>query len=142
MSVTAYISKIWNDAFSRALAIIIVSFLGFLGMMFLKIIPKIFIDNILRYWKYIVLVVSIILNIIQFVLYQKMVSRNKNLIFESKAYWLQKKDGTKDGPFCSNCWDTKKLMVRLHVSDSHHECPNCKFEFNYPEMSGVGAYVG
>lgn len=138
MSVTTYISKIWNDAFSRALAIVIVSFLGFLGMVFLKIIPKSFLDNIFQYWKYIVIIASLMLNVIQFILYQKIVSKKKNLIFEAKAYWVQKKDGTKEGPFCSNCWDTKKLMVRLHVRDSHHECPNCKFEFNYPDDKIVG----
>jgi hypothetical protein len=40
-----------------------------------------------------------------------------------KAYWSNKTDGKKDGPFCSNCWNTKKLTVRLHVNGPYHLCP-------------------
>ena len=38
---------------------------------------------------------------------------NKNIIFEKGAYFEAKEDGTKDGPFCSVCWDKDKQKIRL-----------------------------
>lgn len=63
----------------------------------------------------------------------------EGLIFEGKAYWFKNSEGIKEGPFCSNCWDVKKLSVRLHVDGTYHFCPNCKVEFRYPPDSSVGA---
>ena len=62
----------------------------------------------------------------------------ESLTFEGKAYWSNKTDDKKDGPFCSNCWDTKKLTVRLHVNGPYHICPNCKVNFIYPDDDFVG----
>lgn len=30
------------------------------------------------------------------------------LVYEDKAYWVKMED-SKDGPFCSSCWDAKQL---------------------------------
>ncbi len=51
----------------------------------------------------------------------------ENLIPERNMYWVEK-DRKKDGPFCTNCWDTGQKLVRLHESITHSgiQCPNCK----------------
>ncbi len=41
----------------------------------------------------------------------------ENLIFEKNAYWLEKENGEKDGPFCSVCWDADEKLIRLRVGD-------------------------
>lgn len=44
------------------------------------------------------------------------------LTYKENAYWRNT-----DGPFCTNCWDTKKLLVRLNSVDNiKGQCPNCK----------------
>ena len=51
----------------------------------------------------------------------------ETLIPDGNAYWIQK-DGLKDGPFCTSCWDSERKLMRLHesqVSDNLH-CPKCK----------------
>jgi hypothetical protein len=65
-------------------------------------------------------------------LHEKLELKEK-LIYENNAYWIKKDDDSKDGPFCSNCWDTKNLTVRMLIYDNeekYHSCPNCKFGFN------------
>jgi hypothetical protein len=55
-----------------------------------------------------------------------------SLVYEYNAYWISNCDGTKDGPYCSNCWDTEQKTVRMLVdweSAKRHTCPNCKFQF-------------
>lgn len=65
---------------------------------------------------------------------------NKNIIFEKGAYFELKQDGTKEGPFCSVCWDKDKKLIRLketrvgwydsinNIDDTHQVeiCPICK----------------
>lgn len=62
------------------------------------------------------------------------------LIPEHNAYWMKDDDGKLDGPFCSNCWDVNKLLVRMYFSiyESKHEnmeysCPNCKIGIIKPK---------
>lgn len=32
-----------------------------------------------------------------------------------------------EGPYCSPCWDTRGILVRLHVRADHYpQCPSCK----------------
>ncbi len=48
------------------------------------------------------------------------------LLFESDAYWILK-DGKKDGPFCSGCWDRDNKLIRMHsYNKTKHACPACK----------------
>lgn len=51
----------------------------------------------------------------------------ENLTAENNMYWLNK-DGKKDGPFCTNCWDAEQRLMRLHKSVTHNgiQCPKCK----------------
>ena len=48
------------------------------------------------------------------------------LVSERNVYWIEK-DGVRDGPFCTRCWDDEHKPIRLHkseVSDRLH-CPKC-----------------
>lgn len=50
----------------------------------------------------------------------------ENLTFRDNAYWIENSEQV-DGPFCSNCWDTKQIMVRLlDHQNGLRICPNCK----------------
>lgn len=55
------------------------------------------------------------------------IAQERDLIFENQAYWSSK-DGKKDGPFCSRCWDVDKRAVRMHRAGNPAwaNCPNCK----------------
>lgn len=50
-----------------------------------------------------------------------------SLISERNMYWIMKEE-KKDGPFCTNCWDSEEKLMRLHKSESHSgiQCPKCK----------------
>ena len=55
----------------------------------------------------------------------------KKLKYKDNAYWIEstdKKEGEKDEPFCSRCWDVDKNLVRLHPcgNPAFYNCPNCK----------------
>lgn len=38
------------------------------------------------------------------------------LVFEDNHYFVSK-DGTKDGPFCTLCWDNDRRLVRKHKDE-------------------------
>ena len=51
------------------------------------------------------------------------------LKFEHNAYWRRDPEsGSEEGPYCSNCWDTRQSLVRLHqqLDPNYVECPTCK----------------
>ena len=49
------------------------------------------------------------------------------LQFRDNAYWLERGDGTNDGPFCSTCWDIDRRLVRKMVeSGDAAYCEFCK----------------
>ncbi len=50
-----------------------------------------------------------------------------DLIYENNAYWINK-EGKKDGPFCSRCWDKDMLLIRMHTcpNPAARICPACK----------------
>lgn len=57
--------------------------------------------------------------------------QNFNMVFENNRYFNVKEDNTKEGPYCSNCWDSDKMAIRLQRVDYHLEgkcyiCPRCK----------------
>src|SRR4051794_24662708 len=41
---------------------------------------------------------------------------SRDLTFEAPTglYWLQKPDGSRDGPFCAICYDQHRRLARLH----------------------------
>ena len=40
-----------------------------------------------------------------------------NMQFENNMYYNLLQGANKEGPYCSACWDTKKLAVRMHCRD-------------------------
>lgn len=58
---------------------------------------------------------------------QLSVRENYNMQFLDNAYFNVKSDETKDGPFCSRCWDSDKKAIRLLKKQGAnlYECPNC-----------------
>jgi len=52
----------------------------------------------------------------------------ENLEYKNNAYWSKKDDDSKDGPFCSRCWDVDKNLVHLHPAgmEGSWVCPHCK----------------
>ncbi|HWR59398.1 MAG TPA: hypothetical protein VN328_10970 [Thermodesulfovibrionales bacterium] len=55
----------------------------------------------------------------------------EKLLFGNNAYWLKRKDGSNEGPFCSNCWDVKQVFVRMLTANK-----------STLEMKGFQAYRG
>jgi len=51
---------------------------------------------------------------------------NKKMVFEPPYYWL--KDGEKkDGPYCQNCYDDNKKLIRLQkIRNGVWKCLKCK----------------
>jgi hypothetical protein len=71
----------------------------------------------------------------------------ETLVFERNAYWIVK-DQTKDGPFCSRCWDDQKKTIRLLPlgNPAYYSCKNCenKSILVYPEKdrpSKIKSYI-
>lgn len=48
------------------------------------------------------------------------------LIPEGNVYWIER-DGKRDGPFCTCCWDAERKLMRLHKSQvsDRVSCPKC-----------------
>lgn len=49
----------------------------------------------------------------------------ESLIYENHAYWTNK-EGKKEGPFCSRCWDKNKDLIRMLPYDGLGNCPECQ----------------
>ena len=57
------------------------------------------------------------------------VETDKTMVFERTLYW-RVKDGVKEGPFCSRCYDEHQRLARLHngrgyVGDCNWICLVC-----------------
>jgi len=52
----------------------------------------------------------------------------EQLIFAKNAYWLPAEGGRKTGPLCTNCWDVRRQVVRMHFDKEtgYGQCPTCK----------------
>jgi len=75
---------------------------------------------------------------------QRLNIRDK-LIFSCNMYYLPGKDGKKDGPFCSSCYDASQNLIRLHSYKGFWGCPQCGRLLNNdsgiePSASLVHAY--
>jgi len=44
---------------------------------------------------------------------QQQLSDKSEMVFRKPHYWLKKKDGSEDGPFCSKCFDDKNQKIRV-----------------------------
>jgi hypothetical protein len=54
----------------------------------------------------------------------------ENLSFDGERYWINK-EGQKDGPFCSTCWDVDSKLVRMRTykrystNETDYTCDYC-----------------
>jgi hypothetical protein len=53
--------------------------------------------------------------------------------FDGELYWREEEDGSREGPFCQGCYDSKALKVRLQPLPSgwRHKwrCNVCNYSF-------------
>ncbi len=68
-----------------------------------------------------------------------------NLRFSFNMYYLPDKDGKRNGPFCSSCYDASQNLIRLHSYKGFWGCPQCGRLLNNdsgiePSASLVHAY--
>ena len=50
-------------------------------------------------------------------------ANQEDLEFRKNSYWRK---STTEGPFCSRCWDSEAMLVRLHSRQSYQpSCPKC-----------------
>ena len=118
-------------------------------MVLFSIISKLTTGNWLQLFKFIPITVWIIIGLIvliwiPIIIYRKKIIKleieNRTLkekleskvdiIFEKNAYWEKKKDGSKEGPYCSVCLDKDKKMIRMlpipNITSNLWQCPVCK----------------
>jgi len=61
-------------------------------------------------------------------------SRTRGAVYYREPWYYSKNsDGNEDGPFCPNCYDTKKQLVRaprrtVGMGGVIQECPSCSFK--------------
>ena len=50
-----------------------------------------------------------------------------SLVHENNAYWINR-DGKKEGPFCTCCWDDHQKTIRIQPAGNPAfcTCPKCK----------------
>lgn len=65
----------------------------------------------------------------------------KDLVYQESVYWLRKPEG-RDGPYCPNCWDAQRKLIRLipGATRGTYSCGVCKqggfrtSEFHWPKQ--------
>ncbi|MCF6466361.1 hypothetical protein [Clostridium sp. Cult2] len=59
---------------------------------------------------------------------------DKTLIFKHNCYYKED-DKNFEKPFCTNCWDNNRKLIRMHIYDSSIgaivQCNTCKVDFYY-----------
>lgn len=56
----------------------------------------------------------------------------RDITVENGVYFIINGDESKNGPFCTRCWDKDKHLIRLKVRENGFaNCPECKNEFDY-----------
>ena len=59
----------------------------------------------------------------------------KAMKYAAPFYWLER-DGQRDGPFCQQCYDSKRKAIRLQHSDvGHWSCNTCRNVYMPPGRS-------
>lgn len=61
-----------------------------------------------------------------------------NLIYETPYYWLNK-DGVKDGPFCQQCYDSDRKLIRLQGNENGTwSCRTCQSNYRDKTYTDFG----
>jgi len=65
-----------------------------------------------------------------------------SLVFKNDTYWLEEKNGTKEGPFCPKCYDDEKKLIHfVKCPDPKYSyCPKCGLTI--PMRAGKVYYRG
>jgi len=65
---------------------------------------------------------------------QEKLKNKEILIFEKNSYWINK-EGGKEGPYCTCCWDDINKTIRMQPdgNPAYFSCPKC-------ENNGVEIY--
>ncbi len=71
--------------------------------------------------------------------YKEIDEIKSKLVHEDNHYFV-KEDDSKDGPYCTNCWDSDYKLIRLHKGNfsrgvQYFTCPKCKTQ------TEVGTYI-
>lgn len=62
---------------------------------------------------------------------EQQLSLKNNVKFERNVYWIEQKDGSKDGPFCQKCFDDEGKLLRLQGgADRYRVCFKCKSAYD------------
>ena len=65
---------------------------------------------------------------------EKQLKLNNDLIYEAPYYWMKNENYEKEGPFCQQCYDANKQLIRLQFrSNDIWDCHNCKGVFKGKE---------
>lgn len=62
---------------------------------------------------------------------KKQLEIQDNYFFENNVYWHKE---TKDGPFCSRCFDKSKNLIRCiptYLNSNFSKCPECENTVNF-----------
>lgn len=55
----------------------------------------------------------------------KTIETSKNIKWKQPYYYIDN-DGTEDGPYCQNCYDSDRKAIRVQkISDGHCQCFTC-----------------
>lgn len=69
---------------------------------------------------------------------------DQELTLEENAYWQRSAPATRQGAFCTRCWDAERKLIRMKDHGSARKCPKCGNFFetstsdDAPEASSVG----
>lgn len=61
------------------------------------------------------------------------------LHWDGRVYWL-KKDDSKNGPYCQQCYDANTKLMRLQKCDGYDYCLTCKNTYDHPGAAGKRFY--
>jgi hypothetical protein len=74
---------------------------------------------------------------------QRLWELNQELSFEHNAYWRVNQDKAREGPFCTNCWDSRRTQVRMHrrTNPNYAMCPTCGKDVNVTGVYETGGSI-
>ena len=71
---------------------------------------------------------------------KKQLNVNNNVTWDPPYYWVQN-GGTKEGPYCQNCYDSENKLIRLQGNgEGYWDCKKCGNGYkdkNYKSFVGV-----
>lgn len=73
----------------------------------------------------------------------KIETHNMKFSKEDNCYYDVKEDGTKEGPYCSHCYDAKKLHIRMNEwRRGCYKCQHCDQDIRTSRAFHMGIVLG